>query len=175
MKPTALQTVIAVLFVVSISACNSHEYDQISIDVSHKGQPVEKYIYGQFIEHLGKCIYGGIWAEMVEDRKFYYPVSEVFDPFGTASDPFWNTGPYPYLKASPWEIIGKGGNVQMERENPYSGEFAVKIQAPGDGTSAGIRQYGLGLIKDKKYNGHIILSGDKFKPACDCTTFLREQ
>ena len=30
------------------------------------------YIYGQFIEHLGRCIYGGIWAEMLEDRKFWY-------------------------------------------------------------------------------------------------------
>ena len=35
---------------------------------------MSKYIYGQFIEHLGRCIYGGIWAEMLEDRKFFYPV-----------------------------------------------------------------------------------------------------
>jgi len=24
--------------------------------------------------HLGRCIYGGIWAEMLEDRRFYFPV-----------------------------------------------------------------------------------------------------
>jgi alpha-N-arabinofuranosidase len=41
----------------------------VSIDLDEKGEPISKYIYGQFIEHLGRCIYGGIWAEMLEDRK----------------------------------------------------------------------------------------------------------
>ncbi|TFH25785.1 MAG: hypothetical protein E4H10_08860, partial [Bacteroidia bacterium] len=160
MKRSALLIVITALFALTITNCNSEEYDQVSIDVSDAGQAIEKYIYGQFIEHLGKCIYGGIWAEMVEDRKFYYPVNEDFDPLGTATDPFWGTGPYKYLKASPWEIIGKGVNVQMDRENPFTGEFAVRIKAPGGGSAAGIRQYGLGLIEGKKYSGHIILSGE---------------
>ena len=160
MKRPVLLAVITALFALTITACNSEEYDQVSIDVSDTGQAIEKYIYGQFIEHLGKCIYGGIWAEMVEDRKFYYPVKEDFNPFGTATDPFWGTGPYQFLEASPWEIIGKGENVLMEKENPYTGEFAVRIQAPGDGTAAGIRQYGLGMINGKKYKGHIILSGE---------------
>jgi alpha-N-arabinofuranosidase len=150
MKRPVLPAVITALFALILTGCNSEEYDKVSIDLSDTGQPIEKYIYGQFIEHLGRCIYGGIWAEMVEDRKFYYPVKEDFDPFGTATDPFWGTGPYQYLKASPWEIIGKGEYVRMEREDPYTGEFAVRIQPPGDGTAAGIRQYGLGLIKGKK-------------------------
>ncbi|MFH0758914.1 MAG: alpha-L-arabinofuranosidase C-terminal domain-containing protein [Bacteroidota bacterium] len=160
MKRPALFAVIIALFALTVSGCHSEEYDQVTINVSDTGQPIEKYIYGQFIEHLGNCIYGGIWAEMVNDRKFYYPVKEDFDPFGTATDPFWGTGPYQYLKASPWEIIGKGKNVQMERDNPYTGEFAVRIQAPGDGAAAGIRQYGLGLIQGQKYSGRIILSGE---------------
>jgi len=160
MKRSILLAAITALFTLTITSCNSEEYDQVSIDVSETGPVIEKYIYGQFIEHLGKCINGGIWAEMVEDRKFYYPVKEDFNPLGTASDPFWNTGPYQYLQASPWEIIGKGENVQTDRENPYTGEFAVRVKAPGDGTAAGIRQYGLGLIQGKKYSGHIVLSGE---------------
>ena len=44
------------------------------IDASKTGEPVSPYVYGQFIEHLGRCIYGGIWAEMLEDRKFFFPV-----------------------------------------------------------------------------------------------------
>ena len=47
---------------------------------------MSKYIYGQFIEHLGRCIYGGIWAEMLEDRKFFYAVGD---------------------KESPWKPIGR--------------------------------------------------------------------
>jgi alpha-N-arabinofuranosidase len=40
----------------------------VVIDTEKTGEPMSKYIYGQFIEHLGRCIYRGIWAEMLEDR-----------------------------------------------------------------------------------------------------------
>jgi alpha-N-arabinofuranosidase len=63
-----------------------------TIDVSKTGAPISKYIYGQFIEHLGRCIYQGIWAEMLEDRKFYYPVGD---------------------KESPWKAVGDARNVRM--------------------------------------------------------------
>ena len=58
----------------------------LSVDATATGEPISKYVYGQFIEHLGRCIYGGLWAEMLEDRKFYYPVTgdapawEMFTP-----------------------------------------------------------------------------------------------
>ena len=77
-----------------------------TIDASKKGQPISKYIYGQFIEHLGRCIYGGIWAEMLEDRKFYYPVDRVYDPQAD-TDPATET--FPILRGSPWKIIGSEG------------------------------------------------------------------
>src|SRR5579864_5634735 len=47
---------------------------EVTIDASQTREPISPYIYGQFIEHLGRCIYGGIWAEMLDDRKFYFPV-----------------------------------------------------------------------------------------------------
>jgi alpha-N-arabinofuranosidase len=160
MKQIIQHSVITLLLFLLLSACSSEDYPVVSIDISDTGQPIEKYIYGQFIEHLGRCIYGGIWAEMVEDRKFYYPVEEDFEPFATATDPFWGTGPYQYLNASPWEIIGDGENVQMELSEPYTGEHSVNVFVPGDGSAAGIRQYGLGLVKGKQYTGRIILKGE---------------
>ena len=160
MKQIIQHSVISLLLFLLLSACSSEDYPVVSIDISDTGQPIEKYIYGQFIEHLGRCIYGGIWAEMVEDRKFYYPVEEDFEPFATATDPFWGTGPYQYLNASPWEIIGDGENVQMELSEPYTGEHSVNVFVPGDGSAAGIRQYGLGLVQGKQYTGRIILKGE---------------
>jgi alpha-N-arabinofuranosidase len=160
MKQIIQHSVISLLLFLLLSACSSEDYPVVSIDISDTGQPIEKYIYGQFIEHLGRCIYGGIWAEMVEDRKFYYPVEEDFEPFATATDPFWGTGPYQYLNASPWEIIGDGENVQMELSEPYTGEHSVNVFVPGDGSSAGIRQYGLGLVQGKQYTGRIVLKGE---------------
>jgi len=52
-----------------------------TIDIQQVGEPISPYIYGQFIEHLGRCIYGGIWAEMLEDRKFYYAVGKEESPW----------------------------------------------------------------------------------------------
>ncbi|MCK7530665.1 MAG: hypothetical protein MZV63_06270 [Marinilabiliales bacterium] len=52
-----------------------------TIDAGERAAPISKYIYGQFIEHLGRCIYGGIWAEMLEDRKFFYPVGDKESPW----------------------------------------------------------------------------------------------
>ena len=67
----------------------------VTIDVTKTREPISKYIYGQFIEHLGKCIYGGIWAEMLEDRKFYYPI-EGKEPYERMREG------YDRLVASPW-------------------------------------------------------------------------
>ncbi len=123
------------------------------IDASKKGEPISKYIYGQFIEHLGRCIYGGIWAEMLEDRKFWYPVEDPFDPEAEAGDP------YRVIRNSPWKIIVPEGCVEMVRENSYVGEHTPQITIE-QGKAAGIVQGELALIEGKKYVGRVILAGD---------------
>ncbi|MBN2090620.1 alpha-N-arabinofuranosidase [candidate division KSB1 bacterium] len=133
----------------------------INIDTEKTQEPISKYIYGQFIEHLGRCIYGGIWAEMLEDRKFYYPVTDDYKPYGTGTDPYWKAGEFKYLNASPWKVIGPAGTVKMDTINAYVGKQTPVIQLPGDGASAGISQEGLALVAGKKYIGRIILAGDK--------------
>jgi alpha-N-arabinofuranosidase len=39
-----------------------------SLQFADPGPAINPFIYGQFVEHLGRCVYGGIWAEMLEDR-----------------------------------------------------------------------------------------------------------
>ncbi len=101
--------------------------------------PISKYIYGQFIEHLGRCIYGGIWAEMLEDRKFFHPVG---------------------AKDSPWEAVGEARNVRMNPILPYVGVQAPEIRLKGDGAPGGIVQKGLGVVAGKSYVGRIVLAAD---------------
>jgi alpha-N-arabinofuranosidase len=110
----------------------------LTVDAANKGQPISKYVYGQFIEHLGRCIYGGIWAEMLEDRKFYYPVD---------------------AKESPWKSIDGPGSVEMVRRNAFVGEHTPKVTA-GKDRQAGIVQAGLGLVKGKEYAGRIWIAGN---------------
>lgn len=132
----------------------------ITVNTEETKEPISKYIYGQFIEHLGRCIYGGIWAEMLEDRKFYYVITDDFNPWGTGSDQYWGAGDYKYLNASPWQVIGPAGTVVMDSTNAYVGEHSTVIHLPGNGTTAGIRQDGLAIVKGRNYTGRIILAGD---------------
>ena len=48
---------------------------QVTIDASKTGAPISKNIYGQFLEHGGNIVNENIWAEMLEDRKFYRMVN----------------------------------------------------------------------------------------------------
>jgi alpha-N-arabinofuranosidase len=111
---------------------------KIVLDAGRTAEPISKYIYSQFIEHLGRCIYGGIWAELLEDRKFFHPV-------GT--------------EASPWRPIGGSGTVVMDRADPFVGEHTPRIDAASGKPARGLAQPGLGLQKGKSYVGRIWLRG----------------
>ncbi len=123
----------------------------VKIDATKTREPISKYIYGQFIEHLGRCIYGGIWAEMLEDRKFYFPIKANYAPYRSAGGVSKNH-PFAVVGASPWQITGVADSVVMVKEDSFVGEHTPLIQ-PG----SGIRQLDLGLVKNKKYTGYIYL------------------
>jgi alpha-N-arabinofuranosidase len=107
---------------------------RVAVEAGKTGEPISKYIYGQFIEHLGRCIYGGIWAEMLEDRKFYYDVG---------------------AKDSPWKALGDADRVVMEKTDAFVGSQTPRITAPG-----GLAQGELALRKGHKYVGRIWLAGE---------------
>jgi alpha-N-arabinofuranosidase len=122
---------------------------EVKLDTAKTGAPISPLIYGQFIEHLGRCIYGGIWAEMLEDRKFYFPVTATYAPYKDLKD-----SAFPVVGASPWEIIGPADGVTMEKKDAFVGEHSPHIKAtpyPG----SGIRQRDLGVVQSKRYNGYL--------------------
>lgn len=117
----------------------SAENPAVVIEADKTGEPISSYIYGQFIEHLGRCIYGGIWAEMLEDRKFYYEID---------------------AEKSPWNSVGPKDAVSMTRRDSYAGWPSPKIQLPCHGKSCGISQGKLALIKGKEYTGRVVIAAD---------------
>jgi len=127
---------------------------EVSVDASKAREPISPYIYGQFIEHLGRCIYGGIWAQMLEDRKFYFPVP--------ADKEIWRLTREQarVLAASPWKVIGPQGTVEMIKQDAFVGEHTPQITAPGDGTAVGIYQEELGLVKGRAYVGYLYVATD---------------
>ena len=135
----------------------------VVVDASKAGAPISKYIYGQFIEHLGRCIYGGLWAEMLEDRKFFYPVDgeapawEMFTPGNRSYD--GEGHPYEVLVRSPWMIVGPKQAVGMTTADVFVGEHTPEIRLPGNGAAAGLMQERLGLVAGREYTGRVILAG----------------
>lgn len=117
----------------------------VTIDASQTGQPISPYLYGGFIEHQGRCIYGGIWAEMLQDRKFYYPVNSYF-PWSMAKN------------KSPWRANAFDTVIEMDTDHPFVGEHAPHIDLDGQ-KPRGIVQEGLGLQQGKEYEGYVILRG----------------
>jgi DUF1680 family protein/alpha-L-arabinofuranosidase len=130
----------------------------VTIDASEMGEPISKYVYGQFIEHLGRCIYGGIWAEMLEDRKFYFPITVNFDPYRAPSG-VSKDNPFAIVKASPWQIIGPADSVTMVKKDSFVGEHTPEVRVARGGEPSGIRQGALELVEGKTYTGYIILAG----------------
>ena len=59
-RKAGLMIILAVCLSMLGSVCESAEKPAVIIDANKTGEPISKYIYGQFIEHLGRCIYGGI-------------------------------------------------------------------------------------------------------------------
>ena len=108
----------------------------IAVDATKLGEPISKYVYGQFIEHLGRCIYGGIWAEILEDRKFFRPVG---------------------AEGSPWKPVGA---VVMNPVAPFVGVHTPEAAPAGVDRSAGLAQGGLHVRLGKSYVGHAWLLGD---------------
>lgn len=118
---------------------------EVKVDPAKTGAPISPYVYGQFIEHLGRCIYGGIWAEMLEDRKFYFPITAEYAPYRSLED-----SEFPVVGASPWQIIGDAANVAMIKEGAFVGEHSPQVRS-----GAGIRQLDLGVMADKRYDAHV--------------------
>ncbi len=151
LKPIVIVAVIALLPHVFAPPARSAGTVTVTIDAGKKREPINRYIYAQFIEHLGRCIYGGIWAEMLEDRKFYFPITPDYDPYrasrGVAKD-----ARFPVVGASPWEITGGDNTVTMVKEDSFVGDHTPLLAAGG-----GIRQNDLPLVKGKRYTGRIRL------------------
>ena len=112
---------------------------QVTVEATKTLAPLSKYIYGQFIEHLGRCIYQGVWAEMLEDRKFFYAVN---------------------TPDSVWKSSGEPHSVWMNPVVAYVGVHAVEVRLKGNGRPGGISQGDLAIIERKSYAGRIVLSAD---------------
>lgn len=131
-----------------------------TIDTTKTGDPISRYIYGQFLEHGGDIVNTGVWSEMLVDRKFFYPV------VATAPTPppvIASTGGNPRFRRTPtrwWAPMGGADVVTMDSKSPYTGDQSplVKLDLK---EPHGLSQSGIAVRKGNDYTGRIVLAGSQ--------------
>jgi alpha-N-arabinofuranosidase len=138
--------------------------DTIAIEAAALGAPISPLLYGQFIEHVGRGVYGGLWSELIEDRKFFYPVTGVapaWEMFTPGPHPWEGEGhPYELLVRSPWMILGDKHAVTLSHEGTFTGGATPHLRSAGGPRVVGLVQERLALRDGQDYVGRIVLAGE---------------
>lgn len=157
-KQIALFT-LTVLCVGSAAAISAAQQTQsalksltVTLDARQTATPTSKYEFGMFIEHIGSLVYRSLWSEMLDDRKFYFPVTA---PKAEAKE---QQRAFPGMRLRKWRPVGLAGDVTMDKDQPFVGDQSPRVALDGS-TPHGVRQSGLSVVKGKQYIGHIWLKG----------------
>lgn len=123
-----------------------------TIDTTKKFQAISPYIYGGFIEHIGNLINHSLWSEVFDDRKFYYGIQEVEEPF-----PADRRAAMSYNRK--WTAVGPLDAITLDQANAYVGKHSPSIKLSD--SPRGIAQSKLALKGGKLYRGRIVVSSDE--------------
>jgi len=111
----------------------------LSVEATQPGPAISPYLYGQFIEHLGRCIHDGVWAEKLRDRKFLLT-----------------------LDKSPWQVVRAADakfDVYLDTAGAYAGEHCLALwrrdASEGD---CGVLQTNIGVVAGKEYVGYAVIA-----------------
>ena len=125
-----------------------------SIDASRVSAPVTRYEYGMFIEPIGTLIARSLWSEMLDDRKFYFPIHVQ----GEDTPPPPGVEGRPGLANRKWRPLGPAKAITMDVQDPYVGAQSVRIDLDS-AEMRGISQSGIGVARGRQYVGHVLLKG----------------
>ncbi len=121
------------------------EKAEAKIDLKGQGHPVDHRIFGQFLEHFGRIIQGGLWAELLQNRKFY-PI----DPDRTQV-------------AEPWKPEADRSNVSyvIDRFESIDGISSQRISLFGAAKAwRGISQTGFDVVGESEYVAYAWIKTD---------------
>ena len=130
--------------------------DQLNVNINTQqtADPVSKYVFGSFIEHIGGTIYRSMWAELLDDRKFWFPITSKEE----VVPPGQNAIQRQRMALRKWRPVGPDEAVSLDADQPFVGDHSPKIDLDAS-TSHGIKQAGIALVKGKAYTGRIWLKG----------------
>jgi alpha-L-arabinofuranosidase len=165
MAPTNLlfpsKTLVALIGIYFVFACSEKNPSgsvlkniEATIDIQSKGEPISPKMYGMFLEHLGNADVGDLiddclWAEILDDRKFFYPVdfNKTLEPINKRDT------------INQWSPLDHEDAVLMDSVNPFVGIHSPRISTNKQNPE-GIVQQGFSVRTNTKYVGRIIMKGN---------------
>ncbi len=130
---TAAAAATASLSSTSLIASVAAEAPHVSVlvvDTDRASVPIDKRIYGQFLEHINHSVEDGLFAEQIRGAGFEGPDFTTY-----------------------WEPIAKGGDVEVAELDFQNGKKSVRLRPTGG--DAGIRQRRIFLEAGTKYEGSL--------------------
>ena len=120
------------------------------VDASRPGAEISPFLYGQFIEHLGRCVHDGVWAEKLRDRKFFLA-----------------------LDKSPWQVTQAADarfEAYLDSAAAYAGEHGLALwRRDTNASPCGIIQKDLGVIAGREYVGYALVAVHMGNPLVQVT------
>ena len=135
------------------------EHATITINIEQAIGEVHDHLYGANLEHIGQAIYGGVWAEMLRDRKF----SGCDRMYTAPSEGLHNVHPSIGVVV-PWEAANPDYEAVLYAHDNgtfYTGRQSerITIRQP-DGQARGIKQGDLYLQDERDYELRLVLKGE---------------
>ena len=113
---------------------------EVHVDTDTPLHRINPGIFGHIIEHYGRVVEHGLWAELLENRKFY--------PIGGIGQ---------MNLAAPWtgDAKDKETSYALDRAISYDGVSSQRLILYGEAPHwRGIRQEGFDVVGGREYTGH---------------------
>lgn len=152
-SPSGTLCVFSLFFLSSFGAGQPNPEAAIQVDAGRVTGAVQPFIFGQFIEHENNTIEGGLWAELLHDRKF-----EQGDKDRDGVSDGWV--PEERITNRYWELVnGEGPNARyfVDHSQFYGGDASQAIELPGSGHHASVYQIQIQLVKGRRYSFYVYL------------------
>ncbi len=131
----------AAIFMVTLAVqAKGQALGEVHVDTNTELHRVDRRIFGQFIEHYCRVVEHGLWAELLQNRKFY-----PFDAIGQMN------------LAAPWtgDPKDKDSSYAIDRSISVDGVSSQRIILVGNSPEwRGIRQDGFDVVGGREYSGH---------------------
>jgi alpha-N-arabinofuranosidase len=150
MQPRLLAALAASLLASTLLAANATAQSiTATIDAGARGAPISPLIYGMFIEHGGSLLEQGFRAELLDDRKFYFPIGQKAPA---------RPGPFRFASRA-WEPIGAATATRMDSAHAYASDHAPVVTLDRS-EPRGIAQDGIALKGGVGTAGRVVVAGD---------------